>query len=276
MLANDPPPGVVAWPSDSESNHILAQVQGPQDSPYAKGIFKLEVTVPGRYPFEPPKVRFVTPIYHPNIDDGGRICLDTLKMPPQGSWSPSVNLSTLFTTIRVLMSHPNPDDGLMPDITELYRRDLAQFERKARASTELHATLNSLTSKELENAAGDGSSSSSSSSSSFAASHTSQRSEDSTDHSGSTDTSTTTSSVGASTTSLEKDADNGRSRESVEGSMKSTSVARSAQQATFGDEYEDEYVDEYEDEYEDEYVDEYIDNGAEESEIHDDKRQRTD
>ena len=47
-----------------------------------------------RYPFEPPKVNFVTQIYHPNIDDQGRICLDLLKMPPKGSWKPSQNLST--------------------------------------------------------------------------------------------------------------------------------------------------------------------------------------
>ncbi|CAN0265961.1 unnamed protein product, partial [Hapterophycus canaliculatus] len=69
-----------------------------------------------RYPFEPPKVRFVTPIYHPNIDSGGRICLDTLKMRPAGSWAPSMNVPTLLTTIRLLMAHPNGDDGLMPDI----------------------------------------------------------------------------------------------------------------------------------------------------------------
>lgn len=36
-----------------------------------------------RYPFEPPKIRFLTPIYHPNIDNSGRICHDALKLPPK-------------------------------------------------------------------------------------------------------------------------------------------------------------------------------------------------
>ena len=142
MLAHDPPPGVVAWPADDDqhsSDQLFAQITGPEGTPYASGVFSLVMTVPSRYPFEPPKVRFTTPIYHPNIDDGGRICLDTLKMQPQGSWAPSVNMSTLLTTIRLLMAHPNPDDGLMPDITELYRRDPAQFARNALASTRRHA-----------------------------------------------------------------------------------------------------------------------------------------
>jgi ubiquitin-conjugating enzyme E2 T len=103
-------------------------------------VFLLEVAVPDRYPFEPPKVRFLTPIYHPNIDSGGRICLDTLKMPPKGAWTPSLNLSTVLSTIRLLMSHPNPDDGLVPDITEQYRNDPAAFELEARTRTATHAT----------------------------------------------------------------------------------------------------------------------------------------
>lgn len=54
--------------------------------------------------------------WQPNIDSDGRICLDTLKMQPQGSWAPAVNLNTLLLTIRVLLAYPNPADGLVADI----------------------------------------------------------------------------------------------------------------------------------------------------------------
>jgi hypothetical protein len=87
MLSTDPPPGVVFFPLGEGNKEVLdkfeAQITGPEETPYSEGIFRLEVSIPPRYPFEPPKVRFMTPIYHPNIDDGGRICLDTLKMQPQ-------------------------------------------------------------------------------------------------------------------------------------------------------------------------------------------------
>ncbi|KAG7387385.1 Ubiquitin-conjugating enzyme E2 T [Phytophthora boehmeriae] len=139
MLESDPPFGVSAWPKDDKIDQLEAQILGPDGSPYEKGVFQLEIEIPERYPFEPPKVRFLTPIYHPNIDDGGRICLDTLKMQPKGSWLPSVNISTLLTTIRLLMAEPNADDGLMPDIADVFKHNRELFNQKATEMTAQHA-----------------------------------------------------------------------------------------------------------------------------------------
>jgi ubiquitin-conjugating enzyme E2 T len=140
MLATDPGPGISAWlEDDSNMMHITAQIQGPEDSPFEKGTYTLSLQIPDRYPLEPPSIRFVTPIYHPNIDGDGRICLDTLKMQPQGSWTPSININTILLTIRLLMATPNADDGLVLDITEEYKRDIILWRSKAVIHTRKYA-----------------------------------------------------------------------------------------------------------------------------------------
>ena len=111
-----------------------------------------------RYPFEPPHVLFQTKIYHPNIDDKGRICLDVLKMPPQGSWKPAQNMSSginmhiieyielltcsllVLTSIQLLLSEANPDDGLMADISHEYKFNRTKFLETARQWVLKYAT----------------------------------------------------------------------------------------------------------------------------------------
>ncbi|NWS78507.1 UBE2T enzyme, partial [Crotophaga sulcirostris] len=93
-----------------------------------------------RYPFEPPKIRFLTPIYHPNIDSAGRICLDVLKSPPKGTWSPCLNIVTLLSSIQLLMAEPNPDDPLMAEISSEYKYNKEVFFLRAREWTEKYAS----------------------------------------------------------------------------------------------------------------------------------------
>jgi ubiquitin-conjugating enzyme E2 T len=61
-------------------------------------------------------MRFITPVYHPNVDVAGRICLDLLRLPPKGTWRPVITLSGLLTSLQMLLTQPNPDDPLMTDI----------------------------------------------------------------------------------------------------------------------------------------------------------------
>ena len=124
---------------ESRIDQLEASLIGPSSTPYSGGVFKLEISIPERYPFEPPKLRFVTPIYHPNVDSGGRICLDILKVPPHGSWRPSINISSILTSLQLLMAEPNPDDPLMPEVADQFRYHRKLFNSTAMEWTEKHA-----------------------------------------------------------------------------------------------------------------------------------------
>ncbi|CAA0383556.1 unnamed protein product [Arabidopsis thaliana] len=150
LLLSDPPHGASFPHLSSAANGsgdfstfstIDAQIEGPEDTVYANGIFNLKIQIPERYPFQPPIVSFATPIYHPNIDNSGRICLDILNLPPKGAWQPSLNISTVLTSIRLLLSEPNPDDGLMCEVSREYKYNRQTFDYKAREMTEKYAKV---------------------------------------------------------------------------------------------------------------------------------------
>ena len=103
--------------NNKNNNNIWnAIIHGPQNTPYQNGIFKLEIKFPNNYPFVPPKIKFVTQIYHPNINSNGIICLDVLD----DNWTPTLYITDLLKIIRSLLINPNPKDPLMPDIAKQY------------------------------------------------------------------------------------------------------------------------------------------------------------
>ena len=114
-----------------------ATIMGPPDSPYAGGVFFLSIRFPPDYPFKPPKVSFTANcrIYHPNINSNGNICLDILK----DQWSPALTISKVLLSVCSLLTDPNPDDPLVPEIAQLYKTDRAKYEATAREWTRKYA-----------------------------------------------------------------------------------------------------------------------------------------
>lgn len=127
---------------------FTVDIKGPPDSPYENGLFKLQVKIPQNYPFDPPQIRFSTFIYHPNIDDKGRICADILKKGEKGGWNPALNLSTTLLLLSQLLAQPNPDDPLDAEIAKEYQFDYPTFKQKATEFTKKYANKDQLLSEE--------------------------------------------------------------------------------------------------------------------------------
>ena len=68
---------------------------GPDDSPYAGGVFFLNLRFPTDYPFKCPRVTFTTRVYHPNINSNGIINVDILL----SKWSPALTASKVLLSI---------------------------------------------------------------------------------------------------------------------------------------------------------------------------------
>lgn len=93
---------------NADYSEIIAQIPGPSDSPYENGRFNLEIKITEEYPFEPPKIKFLTRIWHPNISSvTGYICLDILK---KDKWSPALSLHSVLISIQSLLNEPIPED----------------------------------------------------------------------------------------------------------------------------------------------------------------------
>ncbi|KAJ3489430.1 hypothetical protein NLI96_g2142 [Meripilus lineatus] len=123
-LVADPAPGISAAPHEDNLRYFDVTIQGPDGSPFQNGVFSLELFLPEEYPMAPPKVRFLTKIYHPNID----------------KWSPALQIRTVLLSIQALLSAPNPDDPLATDVAKHYKENEKDAQRVSREWTERYAS----------------------------------------------------------------------------------------------------------------------------------------
>lgn len=131
-------PGSCSAGPDRDDNIYLwkATIIGPEGSPYAGGIFNLDIQFPVDYPFKPPRVTFTTKVFHPNINSDGAICLDILK----DQWSPALSVEKVLLSICSLLTDANPKDPLVSEIARLYESNRALFNTTAREWTLRYAS----------------------------------------------------------------------------------------------------------------------------------------
>eukprot|EP00884_Botryococcus_braunii_P015665 jgi/Botrbrau1/2782/Bobra.0164s0059.1 len=99
---------VSAFPEGDSLFTWLGTIQGPVGTVYQGFKFTLNLKFPADYPFSAPTVKFVSPCFHPNVDQHGNICLDILKE----KWSAAYSVRTVLLSIQSLLGEPNNDSPL--------------------------------------------------------------------------------------------------------------------------------------------------------------------
>ena len=131
-----PPANCSAGPATDNLYEWQATIIGPEDSPDHNGVFYLKIVFPQDYPFKPPRVSFLTKIYHCNISGSGAICLDILKE----QWSPALTISKVLLSICSLMGDPNPSDPLNSEAASMMIANREKFNKSAKEYTILYAS----------------------------------------------------------------------------------------------------------------------------------------
>mmetsp|Transcript_40360 Transcript_40360/g.67641 ORF Transcript_40360/g.67641 Transcript_40360/m.67641 type:complete len:157 (+) Transcript_40360:199-669(+) len=128
-ISQDPPEGVSASPQSDDNLFVWsATIMGPDETPWEGGIFSLRLTFGEQYPDKPPRVRFTSELFHPNVFNDGILCMDTI----QDQWSPCHNVCTLLTSIQSLLCDPNPASPANPEAAQLFTSDRQAYNRKVR------------------------------------------------------------------------------------------------------------------------------------------------
>lgn len=120
-----PPTMRVEFPDKNDLMHFKMHLR-PDEGLYVGGKFTFEFSINANYPIEPPKVRCVEKVYHPNIDLEGNVCLNILRE----DWKPILNLNAVLVGLQFLFLEPNYADPLNKDAAKSLQSNPQAFARE--------------------------------------------------------------------------------------------------------------------------------------------------
>ena len=135
-LMQTPAEGIRVRVNEENVTDVVAELDGPADTPFEGGLFKMRLALPADYPNSPPKGFFTTKIFHPNIrQPSGEICVNTFKR----DWQPTHGLRHILMVIRCLLIEPFPESALNEEAGKLLLEDYDEYFRRAKMYTSIHA-----------------------------------------------------------------------------------------------------------------------------------------
>lgn len=98
------------------------------------------MTFPQSYPINPPKLKFITPIFHPNVYENGEVCISILHEgedqygyeAANERWSPVQTPETILLSVISMLSSPNDESPANIEAGKLWREDRKEFKKKVR------------------------------------------------------------------------------------------------------------------------------------------------
>ena len=137
-LQNDPiiTMGVVVKAIKGDVFHWQMTMLGPQDTPYAGGLFYLTADFPNDYPNSGPEVKFVNKMYHLNVSSNGHVCINTLS-----EWKKGTTMTEVLSLIFALFYKQNPNSAYDKNMAQLFLNDKASFDKNVRIYTQKYANI---------------------------------------------------------------------------------------------------------------------------------------
>jgi ubiquitin-conjugating enzyme E2 R len=138
-LMDEPVEGFNCVPHEDNFLVWSVYLEGPKDTPYEGGIFELMMEFPVDYPMEPPKLKFVSEFWHPNVFKDGNICISILHSSTSTDnrhnelesdaerWMPSQTVSSVILSVMSLLNDPNFSSPANIDASVMWRKDFEKY-----------------------------------------------------------------------------------------------------------------------------------------------------